>query len=255
MNRIEKAFQNKKAFIGFITGGDPDLETTKKLLIGMQQAGADLIEIGIPFSDPIAEGPVIQDADLRALAAGTTTKALFATLKEVREKMRIPLLLMTYINSIFTFGTEKFMKNCQESGIAGVIVPDLPFEEKGEIADSCKKYDVTLISMITPTSKERVIKIATEAEGFLYCVSSLGDIGMRSQIQSGIETLIADVKAVSNIPCAIGFGVSTPEQAKKMAQASDGVIVGSAIVKIIGEHGKNCVEPVKKYVAAMKNAI
>lgn len=255
MNRIENAFKGGSAFIGFLTGGDPDLDTTKKLICGMEEAGADLIEIGIPFSDPIAEGPVIQAADIRALSWGCTIDDLFRMVKEVREQVKIPLVFMTYINPVYTYGKEKFMRNCKESGIDGIIVPDLPFEEKNELLPECNEYGVKLISLIAPTSKERVLTIAKEAEGFLYCVSSLGVTGVRSEIKSGIEKLISQVKTVSDIPCAIGFGISKPKQAAKMASVSDGVIVGSAIVKIIAEYGRDSLEPVKEYVSSMKAAV
>ncbi len=255
MSRIKKAFENGPAFIGFLTGGDPDLDTTKKLICAMEEAGADLIEIGIPFSDPIAEGPVIQAADIRALSWGCRIDDLFNMVSEIRETVKIPLVFMTYINPIYTYGKEKFMKNCQKSGIDGIIVPDMPYEEKNELQPVCRKYGIDLISMIAPTSAERVLMIAKEAEGFLYCVSSLGVTGVRTEIKTDIEELIKQVRTVSDIPCAIGFGISTPSQAEKMSKCADGVIVGSAIVKLIAEHGKNSVEPVKEYVSSMKNAI
>ena len=255
MSRIKSAFENKKAFIAFVTGGDPDLETTEALIPQMAEAGADLIEIGIPFSDPIAEGIVIQEADVRALKAQTTTDKLFDMVKRVRERVDIPLVFMTYVNPIYTYGTEKFMKRCAECGIDGVIVPDVPFEEHDEVKGACKAQGVELISMIAPTSKERINMIAKEAEGFLYCVSSLGVTGVRSKITTNIKEMVDQVKAVSDIPCAIGFGISTPVQAKEMAAVSDGAIVGSAIVKIIAQHGKNCIEPVCAYVKEMKAAV
>lgn len=255
MSRIKKAFGNGKAFITFVTGGDPDIETTEKLILGMEEAGADIIEIGIPFSDPIAEGIVIQAADERALKAGCTTDKLFDMVKRIRVKSEVPLVFMTYINPIYTYGKDKFLKNCRESGIDGIIVPDMPFEEKDELINECSKYGIALISMIAPTSKERGTMIAKEANGFLYCVSSLGVTGVRSEIKSDIAALISQVKEISEIPCAIGFGISTPEQAKNMSLVSDGVIVGSAIVKIVAEYGKDSMEPVKEYVKSMKAAI
>ncbi len=255
MSRIKSAFENKKAFIAFVTGGDPDLETTEALIPQMAEAGADLIEIGIPFSDPIAEGIVIQEADERALKAQTTTDKLFDMVKRVREKVEIPLVFMTYINPVYTYGTERFMKKCAESGIDGVIIPDVPFEERGEVMDICEAQGVALISMIAPTSKERIHMIAKEAKGFLYCVSSLGVTGVRSTITTNIKEMVDQVKAVSDIPCAIGFGISTPVQAKEIAAVADGAIVGSAIVKIIAQHGKNCIKPVCAYVKEMKAAV
>ena len=255
MNRIKEAFENKKAFIPFITGGDPSLEITKQLLLAMQEAGADLIEIGIPFSDPIAEGPVIQEADERALAAGCTIDKLFEMVDQVKGQIHVPLVFMTYINPIYVYGTEKFMERCSKCGISGVIVPDMPFEEKDELKDVCKDYGVELISLIAPTSNQRIEMIAKEAEGFLYCVSSTGVTGVRTQIQTDIGEMIKRVRAVSDIPCAIGFGIAAPEQAKEMASLADGAIVGSAIVKIIASYGTDCVPFVAKYVREMKQAV
>ena len=255
MTRIPEAFKNGKAFIAFITGGDPDLEITEKLLYTMSEAGADIIEIGIPFSDPIAEGPVIQAASQRALEAGCTTDKLFELVAKVRKDISIPLVFMTYINPIYTYGKDKFMKRCKEVGIDGVIVPDLPFEEKGELAPKCEKYDVDLISLIAPTSHERISMIAKEAKGFVYCVSSLGVTGVRTEITTDVGAMTKLVRENSDIPCAIGFGISTPEQAAKMSQSADGVIVGSAIVRIVGENGRDSIEPVRDYVKSMKAAI
>ena len=255
MNRIEKAFDGKKAFIAFITGGDPDVETTEELIIAMAQSGVDIIEIGIPFSDPVAEGIVIQEADERALANGCTVDKLFDMIKRVREKVDIPLLFMSYVNPIFVYGKERFMENCKTCGIDGVIVPDLPYEEKDELETVCEKHGITQISMIAPTSGERIETIAKNSEGFIYCVSSLGVTGVRGEISTSIADLIKRLKKTSSTPCAIGFGISTPEQAKEMAAISDGVIVGSAIVKIIAEYKRDCVEHVKQYVESMIKGI
>jgi len=255
MNRIQQVFSNGKAFIPFVTAGDPSLEITEQLVYKIAEAGADLIELGIPFSDPMAEGPVIQEADDRALSAGTTTDKIFAMVKRIRETCRVPIAFMTYANPIFTYGPERFMKNCQEVGIDAVIVPDLPFEEREEFLPYCVKYGVTLISMIAPTSNDRIRMIAKEAEGFIYCVSSMGVTGVRSEIGNEVEEMIKLVKEIKDIPCAIGFGISTPEQAKRMAEISNGVIVGSAIVKIIAQYGFDCVPHVVEYVRTMKDAI
>jgi tryptophan synthase alpha chain len=255
MNRIANAFANGKAFIGFVTGGDPDLATTAKLLEVMAANGADLIEVGLPFSDPIAEGPVIQEADERALAAGCTIDKLFDLLTVERQKISQPLVILTYMNPVFVYGKEKFLARCQESGVDGLIIPDLPFEEKGEIADDCKKFGVALISLIAPTSKERIAQIAADSEGFVYCVSSLGVTGVRSEITTDIGEMVAQVKAVKDIPCAVGFGIATPEQAAKMAKLSDGAIVGSAIVKIVAKYGTDSPERVGEYVRSMKQAV
>lgn len=255
MTRISEAFKNGKAFIAFITGGDPDLETTEKLLYTMSEAGADIIEIGIPFSDPIAEGPVIQAASHRALEAGCTTDKLFDLVKKVREKIDTPIVFMTYINPVYTYGKDKFMSKCNEVGIDGIIVPDLPYEEKGELAPECDKYGVDLISLIAPTSHERISMIAKEAKGFVYCVSSLGVTGVRTEITTDVGAMTKLVRENTDIPCAIGFGISTPEQAADMAQHADGVIVGSAIVRIVGENGRDSIEPVREYVKSMKAAL
>ncbi|HIV38104.1 MAG TPA: tryptophan synthase subunit alpha [Candidatus Blautia stercorigallinarum] len=255
MSKISEAFKDTKAFIPFITGGDPSLEITEQLLYAMEEAGADIIEIGIPFSDPIAEGPVIQAANERALAAGCTTDRLFETVKKAREKVQVPMVFLTYLNPIFTYGKERFMERCRECGIQGVIVPDMPFEEKGELREVCREYGVEIISLIAPTSHERITAIAKEAEGYIYCVSSLGVTGMRKEISTDIQGMVDKVRQVTKVPCAVGFGISTPEQAQKMAAVSDGVIVGSRIVKIVEEYGEKAVPYVKEYVGNMKKAL
>lgn len=255
MNRILNAFQNGTAFIPFITAGDPNLSTTEKLTVQMAESGADLIELGIPFTDPVAEGIVIQKADQRALEAGTTTDKLFDTVIRIRRQTDVPLVFMTYINPVYAYGAERFFERCRETGIDGIIVPDMPFDEKNEILGTCKKYGVTLISMIAPTSNERIRTIASEAEGFLYCVSSLGVTGVRSEITTDIGEMIHQAKAVTDVPCAVGFGISTPEQAKNISGDADGVIVGSAIVRLIEKHGDQCVEPIVTYVKEMKAAL
>ena len=255
MSKIKKAFENKKAFIAFITCGDPDLETTKEVVKEAVKNGADLIELGIPVSDPTAEGPVIQGANIRALKGGVTTDKVFDLVRELRLEIDVPMVFMTYANVIFVYGIEKFAKRYKEIGISGVIIPDVPFEEKEEMDSVFSQYDLEVISLIAPTSHDRIQAIAAEAKGFVYCVSSLGVTGMRSTINKGVATMIEQVKATRDVPCAIGFGISTPEQAKEMAQISDGVIVGSAIVKLVETYGKNCMEPVADYVKSMKEAI
>lgn len=255
MSRIGNAFKNGKAFIPFVTGGDPSLDVTEQLIYAMTEAGADLIEIGVPFSDPVAEGVVIQNANERALAAGCTTDKLFDLVAKVRKTVEIPIVFLTYVNPIYTYGKEAFLKKCRECGLDGLIVPDLPYEEKGEILPECEKYGVDLISLVAPTSHERVKLIAREAQGFLYCVSSLGVTGVRSEIRTDIGEMVSLAKSVSGVSCAVGFGISTPEQAKKMAEVSDGAIVGSAIVKIVAEHGADAVPYVADYVKRMKEAV
>ena len=255
MNKVSDAFKNGKAFIGFVTAGDPDLETSREIMIKMAQAGCDLIEIGIPFSDPIAEGPVIQEANLRSLSGSTTTDKVFALAEEVSAEVNIPLVFMTYLNVLFKYGYDKFLDNAKKSGISGVIIPDLPFEEKNELQSVAQKYDIDVISLIAPTSEQRIQMIAKEAQGFVYEVSSLGVTGVRSEIKTDLESITKTVKSATDIPVAIGFGISTPEQAKKYSAVADGVIVGSAIVEIIAQHGKNAPEEVYKYVKSMKDAI
>lgn len=255
MNKIQQAFSQGKAFIPFVTAGDPSLPITKQLLLAMQEAGADLIEIGIPFSDPIAEGLVIQAANERALANGCTIDQIFAMVASIKDDIHVPLVFLTYINPIFTYGKEKFMRNCLTSGISGLIIPDLPFEEKEELAHIAKANNISIISLIAPVSAERIEMIAKAAEGFIYCVSSLGVTGVREQIKTDIGAMIERVRKVSEIPCAIGFGIATSKQAKEMASLSDGAIVGSAIVKLVAQYKEDCVAPVKAYVKEMKQAV
>lgn len=254
-NKITEAFAKGKAFIPFITCGDPSLEITEQLVYAMEEAGADLIELGIPFSDPTAEGPVIQEANVRALSGGVTTDKVFDMVAKIRQKTAIPMVFMTYANVVFSYGTEHFIKKAAEVGMDGLILPDVPFEEKEEFDTVCKQYGLDLISLIAPTSHERITQIAKEANGFVYCVSSLGVTGTRTQITTDIGGMVKLVKVVKDIPCAVGFGISTPEQAKKMAAQSDGAIVGSAIVKLCAAHGENCVPYVKEYVKSMKDAV
>lgn len=255
MSNIKKAFENGKAFIPFITCGYPDLDTTESIIREMVENGADLIELGIPFSDPTAEGPVIQGASIKALANGVTTDKVFDMVRKLRCDINIPMVVMTYANVVFSYGAEKFISICAEIGIDGMILPDLPFEEKEEFQPICREYGVDLISMIAPTSKERIAMIAKEAEGFLYLVSSLGVTGMRSQITTDLDAMVKVVREYTDIPCAVGFGISTPEQAKKMAELSDGVIVGSAIIKVISEHENNAVKAVGEFVKRMSEAL
>ena len=255
MSRIEQAFQKKKAFIPFITCGDPSLEVTKKLVCAMEKAGADLIELGIPFSDPTAEGPVIQAANIRALSAGVTTDKIFKMVDEVRQESSVPLVFMTYANVVFSYGIERFVKKAVEVGMDGLILPDVPYEEKEEFQAVCQRYGLVFISLIAPTSQERVSMIAREAEGFLYVVSSLGVTGMRKEIHTDLASMIAEVRRNSDIPCAIGFGIADPRQAKTMATLADGVIVGSAIVKLLGQYGKDAPKYIGEYVASMRRAL
>jgi tryptophan synthase alpha chain len=255
MSKIRAAFQQGKAFIPFITCGDPDLETTGKVVRAAVANGADLIELGIPFSDPTAEGPVIQEANIRALAGGVTTDRIFDFVRDLRKDVTVPMVFMTYANVVFSYGAEKFISTCQEIGIDGLILPDLPFEEKDEFQPICKQYGVDLISLIAPTSAQRIAMIAKEAEGFLYIVSSLGVTGTRSEITTDLAAIVSVVRENTDVPCAIGFGISTPEQAKHMGAIADGVIVGSAIIKQIAANKTEAAGPVGEYVKQMKAAL
>lgn len=255
MSRIEEAFQNHKAFIAFITVGDPDLEITERVVHAVVENGADLIELGIPFSDPTAEGPVIMEADEVALKAGTTTDKVFELTKKLRKTITVPMVYMTYANVVFSYGCEKFAQKASDAGIDGLILPDVPYEEKEEFTEVFDRYGLDLISMIAPTSEDRIAMIAKEAKGFIYMVSSLGVTGTRSEITTDISAMTDLVKKNTEIPCAVGFGISTPEQAAKMAELSDGAIVGSAIIKIIAKYGKEAAGPVGEYVKEMADAV
>ena len=255
MSNIRKAFENGKAFIAFITCGDPDLATTAEAVKEAVRNGADLIELGIPFSDPTAEGPVIQGANIRALKAGVTTDKIFDFVRELRKEVTVPMVFMTYANVVFSYGSEKFIATCKEIGMDGLILPDVPFEEKEEFQSICDRYDIDFISLIAPTSENRIAMIAKEAKGFLYIVSSLGVTGTRTEIKTDLSSIMEVVRRNTDVPCAIGFGISTPEQAKKMAGLSDGAIVGSAIIKLLEKYGTEAPKYVGEYVKSMKNAI
>lgn len=255
MSKIAEAFRNGKAFIPFITCGDPDLATTAAVVRAAVNSGADLVELGIPFSDPTAEGPVIQEANLRALSGGVTTDKIFDLVRDLRKDVTVPMVFMTYANVVFSYGAQKFISTCKEIGIDGLILPDLPFEEKEEFLPLCNQYDVDLISLIAPTSENRIAMIAREAQGFIYLVSSLGVTGVRSQINTDLESIVKVIRANTDTPVAIGFGISKPEQAHKMAQISDGAIVGSAIIKLLAQYGKDAPSYVGEYVKSMKDAL
>lgn len=257
MSKIREAFENKKAFIGFLTAGDPSLEKTEEFIIEMADAGAALIEIGIPFSDPIAEGPVIQDANIRALSApgGCTTDMVFDMVARVSKKVNVPLVFLTYLNPVFKYGYEKFCGKCKETGIDGIIIPDMPFEEKNELALIAAEYGVDIISLIAPTSADRIQMIAKEASGYIYVVSSMGVTGVRSEITTDVESIVRHIREVTDTPVAVGFGINTPEQAKKYSSMSDGVIVGSAIVKMIAQYGNDAAQYIHEYVKSMADAV
>lgn len=255
MSNIKKAFDHGKAFIPFVTCGDPSLDVTEQIVYAMERAGADLIELGIPFSDPMAEGPSIQGANIRALAGHVTTDKIFNLVRKLRKKVKIPMVFMTYANVVFSYDSERFISTCKDIGIDGLILPDVPYEEKDEFNDICEKYGIDLISLIAPTSNTRISMIAKEASGFVYCVSSLGVTGTRSEITTDIGSMVQLVKEAKDISCAVGFGISTPEQAKQMVKYADGIIVGSAIVKLCATYGKECVPYIEEYVKIMKDAI
>lgn len=257
INKIAKAFENpnKKAFIAFITAGDPDADSTVKFILEMAKAGADLIEVGIPFSDPTAEGVVIQEANIRSLSNGMTTDGVFDIVKRVRETCDIPLCFMTYANPVYHYGYDRFFAKCEELNVGGIIVPDMPYEEKAEMEGPANAHNVSVISMVSPTSDDRIKKIAKDANGFIYVVSSMGVTGVRSEIKTDIASIVNSIKEVTDVPCAIGFGISKPEQAAKMASISDGAIVGSAIVRIVAEHGKDSAPYLYEYVKSMKDAV
>ena len=253
--RISDAFKNGKAFIPFVTCGDPDLETTGKIVRAMAENGADLIELGIPFSDPTAEGPVIQGANIRALSGGVTTDLIFDLVRDLRKDVAVPMVFMTYANVVYSYGAERFIATCRDIGVQGLILPDIPYEEKEEFLDLCHEYGVELVSLVAPTSANRIAMIAKAAEGFLYIVSSLGVTGTRTEISTDLDAIVKVVRENTDIPCAIGFGISTPEQAAKMGAIADGAIVGSAIVKLVAQYGKDAAGPVGEYVRSMKEAL
>ncbi len=252
---IKEAFDHGKAFVAFLTCGDPDLETTAQLVPAIAEAGADLIELGIPFSDPTAEGPVIQNANIRALSAGVTTDKIFDMVRKIRGEVRVPLAFMTYANVVFSYGTERFLRNAAECGVSGLILPDVPYEEREEFAAACDRYGVALIALVAPTSAERIAKIAESSAGFVYCVSSLGVTGVRGSVGSDSKEMVSLVRRTSALPCAVGFGISTPQQAAEIAAYADGVIVGSAIVKLMEQYGRSAKPYVTQYVRSMKNAM
>ncbi|PYG85825.1 tryptophan synthase alpha chain [Ruminiclostridium sufflavum DSM 19573] len=255
MSKIEAAFAKGKAFIGFLTAGDPTLEKTEEFILSMTEAGADLIEIGIPFSDPIAEGEVIQRANVRALSVNTTLDRIFGMVKGIRLKTQIPIVFLTYLNPVFTYGYDHFFRECGSSGVDGVIIPDIPYEEKGELTPFSEKYGIDMISLIAPTSRERIEKIAGSAQGYIYCVSSMGVTGVRNEIKTDLSSILSDIRAATNVPTAVGFGISTPEQAAQISTYADGIIVGSAIVKIIEKYGNDAAKHLYEYVFSMKKAM
>lgn len=271
MSRIAGAFEEGKVFIGFVTGGDPGIEKTGEFVLEMIRAGAGIVEIGIPFSDPVAEGPVIQAANIRALSAGATVEKIFGLAAALRQKTETPLVFLSYLNPVFQYGYEAFFRRCRESGVDGIIIPDLPFEEQGEVRGISAECGVDLISLVAPTSEARIREIARSATGFLYVVSSLGVTGVRGEIKTDLAAMIASARKAraeapgaglsgaglpaAKLPVAVGFGIHTPAQAAEIAQIADGVIVGSAIVKIVEEHGEHAGKYIYEYVKGMCGAL
>ncbi len=245
----------RKALITFITAGDGGYDCTEKAVLEMAKNGADLIELGVPFSDPIAEGPVIQCASERSLRNGTTLVGIFDLVRRLRKETDVPLLLMMYLNTIFRFGTDRFFALCEECGIDGVIVPDIPFEEKDEIQGSADAHNVHNISLVTPASDDRIQMIASEATGFLYCVSSNGVTGVRSQFQTDFAPFFEKIHKYAKVPCAVGFGISGPEAAREMSQYCDGVIVGSAVVRLVEQHGSDAPKEIGAFTKSLRDAL
>lgn len=259
MNRIDLKFKelkgkNEKAMISFITAGDPNFEVTEKLVYSMEEAGADIVELGIPYSDPIADGPTIQKSSARSLKNGTTIAKIMDSVENIRLKTEIPLVYLVYYNSVFKYGIEKFISQCSKVGIDGIIIPDLPIEERADILKIAGKYDVSLIPLIAPTSKERIKKIVTNASGFIYCVSTNGVTGTRNKINTNIKEYMDIVSRYTDIPKAIGFGISNAEMAKEMKPYCDGVIIGSAIVKKVDEteNEEEIIKNVKAFIKDVK---
>ena len=251
MSKIKDAFTGKKAFIAYIMAGDPSLAASAEYIMRAQEAGADMVEIGIPFSDPVAEGEVIQAASIRAFAGGANLEGIFGMVGSIKEKMRIPMVFMTYLNPVFVYGYDRFFARCADCGICGIIIPDLPFEEQNEVKVYAIKYGIEVITLVAPTSKERIAAIASDAEGFIYLVSSLGVTGVRSDISTDLPEIVNEIRKHTQIPIAVGFGISTPKQAAEYRQIADGVIVGSAIVRIIGEQGTEAGDSVYNFVKGM----
>ncbi len=242
MNRIDITFEklkkdDKTARIGFLTGGDPTIDKTPELIKAMVAGGTDIVEIGVPFSDPLADGPVIQAAATRALAGGVTVNQIFEMVKKVREDVSVPLIFLMYTNTLMVYGIEKFITRCREVGIDGLIIPDLPYEEQEEVLPVMKEQGIALIPLVAPTSKDRLKMITAGGSGFVYCVSSMGVTGRNSQFHASIDEYIAEVRANTDLPLAIGFGISSNDDVKRFEPIADGVIVGTAIVKEIERTG------------------
>ncbi|USS90831.1 tryptophan synthase subunit alpha [Fructilactobacillus carniphilus] len=255
MSKVKQIFANHKAFVGFVVAGDPSLDATVDNILALAAGGADLIEIGIPFSDPVADGPVIAAADKRALDRQVTTDDVFAVIRRVREQSNVPLVFLTYANLVYQVGYQEFCRRCAELNVAGMIIPDLPYEEQDELLAATQEFDLDLIQLVAPTSKSRIKKIAQRATGFIYVVSSMGTTGTRDNFQTDLRAVTDEIRQYTDTPVAIGFGIHTPEQAHAMSQVADGVIVGSQIVELIEKAGDQAPEQLTAYVREMKRAI
>ena len=254
MSNIKNAFQNK-ALIGFVMAGDPDLETTKEIIISMSKAGADMVELGIPFSDPIAESSVIQSANLRALKSETYLPRIFEMIRDVRKTTDISIVFHTYINPVFNYGYEKFFKICNETKVDGVVIPDLPFEEKQEIKEYADNNEVDIISFVVPTDEERIKMISKDASGFIYFVPSIGATKVMEGHTKELTDVIEVLKKTTDIPVAIGFGINTVQQAEFFSKMADGIIIGNALVKIVEKYGKDSATHIFDYVKSLKNVM
>lgn len=262
MNRIERAFAQTKgraALIPFVVAGDPDFTASKDIILRLLAEGADMVEIGLPYSDPLADGPVIQAGALRSLQKGFQLPDCFRLMKEVRAQSDKPMIAFTYVNPVMQYGIDAFFKALNEAGGDGVIIPDVPLEEAPEIAQVASKYGIAFIPLVAPTSgPERIRDICAKAQGFVYCVSSLGVTGERGSVASGVQALVESVKAQTQLPVCVGFGVSTPEHANQIANYADGVIVGSAYVRRVGEAiqetGQFSVQEIEQFTRELKAA-
>lgn len=237
-SRITKKFQDiksmgKKGLISYITAGDPDLDTTYRLVLEMEKAGVDIVELGIPYSDPLADGPVIQRASQRALKSGADIDTIFQLVERLREETEIPLVFLVYFNCVFKYGFKRFLDKCQEKGVDGLIIPDLPLEERRELKEMMKGYNIDLIPLVAPTSQERIKAIVEDSEGFVYCISSMGVTGKRDNFETDLNKFLNEVRKYTDLPLALGFGISTPEMVKKLKALCDALIVGSGIIEEI----------------------
>lgn len=255
MSRIEKAFQKGKVLIPFITGGDPHIDVTYDLIKAMAENGADMIELGIPFSDPVAEGVAVQEADLRALAAKTTTDSIFDMIDRLRKEIEIPIVLLTYMNPIYVYGIKRFMERCAEVGVDGVMVPDVPYEEKKELESDCKTNGIALISMTSLTTKDRIGMIAKEAEGYVYCISSIGELSDVEQVKKDIADMAQLVNDATDVPVVVGFDGANIENAIEIAKVSDGMVLENGVVSLVGQYGKDAVPYVADFVKKIKDGM